>query len=55
MSKQRKTKMDFELDAMCIGELIRFNDKLRKSVRINKKEYDAITKFLAFIINEEEY
>ena len=49
---RRKTKM--ELDAMCIGELIRFKNKLRKAVKINSKEEDAITKFLSFIINEEE-
>ena len=41
------------LDAVCIGELIRFNDQLRKEVRINEVEHAAITKFLAFVINEE--
>lgn len=43
-----------KLDAMCIGELIRFKDALLKSERITKKEFDVITKYLQFIINEED-
>ena len=43
-----------KLDAICIGELIRFKDNLLNKGKITKKEYDIITKYLSFIINEEE-
>ena len=42
------------LDAMNIGALIRFKDDLLKQDKITKKEYDAITKYLTFVINEDD-
>ena len=42
-----------DLGAINMGKLIRFKDNLLKTKRITKKEYDVITDFLTFIINEE--
>ena len=45
--------MKFDLSAMIMGELIRFKDKLLETKKITKDEYNAITRYLTFIINEE--
>ena len=42
------------LDAMNIGALIRFKDDLLNRGKITKPEYDAITKYLTLVINEED-
>lgn len=41
-----------KLDALCIGDMIRAKDALLKQNKISKKEFDVITKYLRFIIND---
>ena len=42
-----------KLDELCMGDLIRAKDNLLKHEKITKKEFDVITKYLGFIINNE--
>lgn len=45
--------MALKLDELCVGDLIRAKDNLRKHGKITRKEFNAITKYLGFIINDE--
>lgn len=45
--------MVLKLDDLCVGDLIRAKDNLLKHGKITKKEFDIITKYLGFIINDE--
>lgn len=44
--------MDFEITGIVLGELITYKDELFKDNKIKAWEYDAITKFLGFLIND---
>ncbi len=41
------------INSTIIGKLIRFKDDLLNRDKITKKEYDIITKYLDFIIQED--
>ena len=47
-------KMNYNINYLNIGELIRFKDDLLKSKRINESESDIITNYLTLLMGEED-